>query len=271
MTNSPTVVIQSASDTSGGPPRGGRSTPSPGGRNEQLSAYTRPNLQRSVLALATSVVPFLGLWVLMLLWMKGFPDRARERALEGIQLAERLHHPQSIAYAHFHAGLIHIWRREPERAREHAHAVLELADTHEFPVWAAAGACLHGAAIAASGSVDDGLARFEVAIEQYRALQMPPVFWPALLQLNAGMLGLAGRPAEGVACVSEALDVIAELPEPQMMSSELLLLKGTLVLADANDAAEAEVWIERAVQRADELEAPMLQLRARMRVIGLIP
>jgi len=65
VTDSPNVVIRSASDTSGGPPRGGRSTPSPGGRNEQLSAYTRPNLQRSVLALATSVVPFLGLWVLM--------------------------------------------------------------------------------------------------------------------------------------------------------------------------------------------------------------
>ena len=45
----------------------------------------------------------------MLLWMKGFPDRARDRAYEAIQLAERLHHPQSIAYAHFHTGLIHMW------------------------------------------------------------------------------------------------------------------------------------------------------------------
>ncbi len=31
----------------------------------------------------------------MLLWMKGSPDRARDRAYEAIDLAERLHHPQS--------------------------------------------------------------------------------------------------------------------------------------------------------------------------------
>jgi len=33
----------------------------------------------------------------MLLWMKGFPDRALERASDAVQLAERLHHPQSVA------------------------------------------------------------------------------------------------------------------------------------------------------------------------------
>ena len=198
----------------------------------------------------------------MLLWMKGFPDRARERALEGIELAERLHHPQSLAYAHFHAGLIHTWRRESERASGHAQAVIAIGDVHDFAVWRAAGACLHGAAIAASGSVDAGLERFEAAIEQYRALRMPPVFWPSLLQLNAAILGWADRPNEGLVCCDEALAVIAELPEPQMMSSELLLLKGELLLARSSDGADAEVWFEQAVERADQLEGPMLQLRA---------
>jgi tetratricopeptide (TPR) repeat protein len=198
----------------------------------------------------------------MLLWMKGFPDRARERAVEGIQLAERLHHPQSLAYAHFHAGLIHIWRREAERAIAHAQAVIDVSDAHEFAVWGAAGSCLYGAALAASGSVDDGLARFEAAIDQYRALKMPPVFWPALLQLNAAILGMADRPAEGLARIDEALQVVAELPEPQMMSSELLLLKGELLLARSSDGVDAEVWFEQAVERADQLDAPMLQLRA---------
>ena len=47
----------------------------------------------------------------------GFPDQARDRAYEAIQLAERLHHPQSIAYAHFHTGLIHTWLRERDHAR----------------------------------------------------------------------------------------------------------------------------------------------------------
>ena len=46
------------------------------------------------------------------------------------------------------------------------------------------------------------------------------------------------------------------------MMSELLLLKGTLTVADSTRAAEAEDCFVRAVQRADQLEAPMLQLRS---------
>ena len=198
----------------------------------------------------------------MLLWMKGFPDRARTRGLEAIELAERLHHPQSLAYAHFHTGLIHMWRREGERASEHARVVIDLADAYDFSVWAAAASCLHAAAIAISGSVDDGLARLDAAMDQYRTLKTPPVFWPALLQLRSQVLLLANQPAEGLACIDEALDVVTALPEPQMLSSELLLLKAMLHLAQGDDASVAEGWFEQAVQRAVELDAPMLQLRA---------
>ena len=139
--------------------------------------------------------------------------------------------------------------------------MIDLADAHDFAVWGAAGACLLGAAIAFAGSVDDGLARFDAAIEQYRKLQMPPVFWPSLLHLNAGILAMAGLPADGLVCIDEALRVIGELPEPQMMSSELIGLKADLLLAAGNES-DAELWFERAVERADDLEAPMLQLRA---------
>jgi predicted ATPase/class 3 adenylate cyclase len=198
----------------------------------------------------------------MLLWMNGFPDRAREKAEEAVRLAERLRHPQSIAYAHFHTGLIHIWRREAERAAEHAQVVINVADAYDFPVWTAAASCLQGAAIAATGSAHDGLARFEAAMAQYRALKTPPVFWPSLLHLHASVLGLAGRPGEGIARIDEALQVVAGLPDPPTATSELLLLRGMLVLADSDDAAEAETWLVRAVQSADELDAPMLQLRA---------
>jgi hypothetical protein len=93
-------------------------------------------------------------------------------------------------------------------------------------------------------------------------LKSPPVFWPSLLQLHAAVLGLAGRPGEGVTRIDEALQVVAGLPEPHALSSELSLLKGSLLLAHSNDAGEAEVWFVQAVRRADQLAAPMLQLRA---------
>jgi hypothetical protein len=45
------------------------------------------------------------------LWMLGFPDRALERADGALALAHRLNHPFSLAYALFHTGLLHLWRR----------------------------------------------------------------------------------------------------------------------------------------------------------------
>ncbi len=155
-----------------------------------------------------------------------------------------------------------MWLRDAERAAERADVVIDIAAAHEFPVWTAAASCLQGAAMAANGFVDDGLARLEAAMEQYRVLKSPPVFWPSLLQFHAEALGMAGRPSDGVARVDEALRVVAALPEPQTLSSELLLLKGHLLLAHSNDPTAAEVWFVQAVERADRLAAPMLQLRA---------
>ena len=198
----------------------------------------------------------------MLLWMKGFPDQARERVYEAVQLAAELHHPQSMAYAHFHTGVVHTWLRESDPAVEHARVVIDIADTYQYPVWTAAGTCLQGAALAASGLVDEGLVRFETAMDQYRALKSPPVFLPSLLQYHAAILGAAGRPGEGVARIDEALSVLAGLPEPQLLFSELALLKGTLLLAHSNDTADAEAWFAEAVARAEQLAAPMLQLRS---------
>jgi predicted ATPase len=206
----------------------------------------------------------------MLLWMTGFPDQARDRADDAVQLAERLHHPQSMAYAHFHSGLIHMWRSDPASATEHAQAVIDISEAHEFPVWAAVGSCLRGATLAAMGSADQGLAILEAAVDRYRALKTPPVFWPSLLQLHAGVCGLAGRPAEGVLLVDEALAAMAGQADPQTMSSELFLLKGRLLLARSDDtAAEAELCLHRAVKSADELKAPMLQLRATLALAQL--
>jgi predicted ATPase len=197
----------------------------------------------------------------MLLWMTGFPDRARAHSAEAITLAERLHHPQSAAYAHFHTGLIHAWLRDSDQAAAHARIVIELGDAHDFNVWSAVGSCLLGVATAASGATDEGLAHFEAAMARYRELQSPPVFWPSLLHFRAMLLGMAGRPHEGLASVDEALDVIAGLPEPQTLASELLLVKGDLVLAQTRDAAAAEVWYERSLASAEQLDASMLRLR----------
>jgi predicted ATPase len=198
----------------------------------------------------------------LVLWMLGYADRAHARADDAVALSRRLNHPSSMAYAQFHAGLIDLWQRDHERARERAQAVVDIADEYEFPIWRAVGSCLHGAASAGIGSVDEGLTRIELAMSSYQRLRTPPVFWPLLLLLQAGALGLAGRSDEALILLDEAMEIARQKPG-ETLSSEFFLLKGELLLAvSTENAAGAELLFQRAVDTAAEVQAPTLQLRA---------
>jgi predicted ATPase/class 3 adenylate cyclase len=202
----------------------------------------------------------------MVLWMLGYPDRARERGHEAIALAEELGHPSSVAYAYFHTGLVHLWRREPDEVEACTRAVIDIADEHDFPLWRAVSSCLRGAALVENGSEEEGLALVEAAVSTYQRLQTPPVFWPLLLHIHAGACGAAGRGADGLALEDEAIE-IASASEGQTLASEFLHRRGELLLAVAPDLeAEVEVWLQRAVDEAAAVEAPMLQLRAALRL-----
>ncbi len=205
----------------------------------------------------------------LVLWMRGFPDRALKRANDAIALSKRLNHPSSMAYALFHTGLLHLWRREVELAHGCAQAVLDIAEEYEFPIWKAVGGCLRGAALAGLGSAEEGLTLIQRAINTYRGLKTPPVFWPLLLYLQAGACGLAAKPADGLGLINEAIEIAAQ-SSGRTLWSEFFQLKGDLLIALSRDnVAEAESWFQNAVNIAAEVQAPMLQLRASLRLSRL--
>ena len=76
------------------------------------------------------------------LWMLGYPDRALVRANRAVALATDLEHPFTLAYTLFHTGFLHLWRREPELARDRAVSALDIADEHDLRIWMALGSCL---------------------------------------------------------------------------------------------------------------------------------
>jgi predicted ATPase len=205
----------------------------------------------------------------LVLWMLGFPDRAGARANEAIELARRLNHPSSTAYAQFHAGLLNLWKRELELAQRRALIVLDIAEEHDFQIWRAVGSCLRGAAMAGIGSSDEGLKLIEEAMDKYQRMKTPPVFWPLLLYLNAGVCALAGRPGDGLILIDEALEITLD-SSGNTMGAEFFGMKGDLLLALSPDnAPEAESWLQRAVDVSAESQAPMLQLRAALRLSRL--
>jgi predicted ATPase len=196
-------------------------------------------------------------------WLLGHPDRALERTERAMALANELGHPFSMAYARFHAGLLRLWRREAEIAEAHAQAVLEIADEHEFRIWEAVGTCLYGAALAAVGQAEAGLAHIQRGMDSYQGLKSrPPVFWPMLLSMYVGVCGRTGRAAEGLKLLDEAVEAGGAHPG-NVLASDLYRLRAELLLQLSPDnSEEAESLLGQAIDVARSGEATLLELRA---------
>jgi tetratricopeptide (TPR) repeat protein len=213
------------------------------------------------------------------LWMLGYPDQAVDRVNAALDLAAELDHPFTSAYAHFHAGLLRLWRRDTEVALDLAVRLHELADEHEFRIWTAAGGCLLGAAQVDLGRFDQGLANIRDGIELYGELRSPPIFWPFLLFVSARASVTAGRPADALRPLETAIEILSPPPGAAVLP-ELHLLKGDLLAAlaatgaagpeasgpDAAGGSSAEAWYQRAFDRARQLDTRMALLRAATRL-----
>jgi predicted ATPase len=227
---------------------------------EAVAAY---DLQRPRVALGIGPYPtVVGLTTsAIFLWVIGYPDRAHKRGADSILLARQMNHPFSITYALFHNGLLNIWLKNYREAKEIADSLLEVADAHGFQIWQAVGSCLLGTTLVRFGSVENGLALIDQGLHAYQNLKTPPVFWPMLLHLCAGAYGAASKPEVGLHMLDEAIQVAESSAET--FTSEFLLLKGALLEALSSDnAAEAIALYEQAILNAQEVRAPMLELRA---------
>jgi hypothetical protein len=167
-----------------------------------------------------------------------------------------------MAYALFHTGFLHLWRREPELMRDRAGGLLDVADEHDLEIWRALGTCLLGAAKTGLGRPEEGLEQIADGIAMYRGQRSPPVFWPLILFVRAGACARSGRPSEGLGMVEDAIEIAGEGSGLTLLP-EFYLLKGNLLLAlpEANGSS-AGSWLSRAFDVAGGLDARMPQLRA---------
>jgi predicted ATPase/class 3 adenylate cyclase len=216
------------------------------------------------LGASPGVVPYTA--SALYLWLLGYPNRAVDRALGGLELARRLNHPFTLAYALFHVGYLDLWRRELKLVHERASGVLEIAEEHGYEVWRALALVLQGVAMAGLGRPGEGLARSDQGITLYQGLETPPVFWPLLLSVRARGFALGDRPADGLDPVDQAIELYGE--QVDILYPELPLLKGDLLLAVSGPGA-AEPWFQRAFDVSGEVEARMSQLRAAVRLTRL--
>ena len=203
------------------------------------------------------------------LWLLGFPDRAVGHANDALALAAELDHPFSSAFARFHSGLLHLWRREPEIVLDRAAGLLEVADRHDLKIWSAVGTCLMGAAQTGLGRFEEGLANIRRGMGLYQGLRSPPIFWGMLLFIQAGASHISGRSAEAIGPIDMAIEMMSP-GEGATVLPEFRILKGDLLVALATvggrDVSEAEHFYQSAFDHASQLKARMSQLRAATRL-----
>jgi predicted ATPase/class 3 adenylate cyclase len=198
------------------------------------------------------------------LWLLGRTDQAVARADAAIALATALDHPYSLAYALFHAGFLHHWRREPDLVAARATAALRIAEASDLPIWRALATCLLGASTSTLGRPAEGLRQIADGIDQYQDLRTPPVFWPFIRFIQAGSYVEAAMPEPALRLIDEAI----EMGGPTNPIAPLFhIVRGDLWLAGPRgDPAAAVASYEHAAAMAERLAARTPQLRAAARL-----
>ncbi len=151
---------------------------------------------------------YLG-WVL---WVLGYPERARVRAQESLALARQLSHPFSLGWALLGHGILHqfllAWREVQSVAEE----TLVLATEQGFADFVGWASALCGLALVRQGQHESGIAQLKQALRTRRAagsgLQVPG--WLGWLAVACGC---ADQADEGLDALDEALMLIEKTGE----------------------------------------------------------
>jgi predicted ATPase len=197
------------------------------------------------------------------LWLLGYPEQALAHLHNALTLAHALSHPFSLAFAGCYAATVSQYRRDVPAVHEQAEAAVALATGQGFPLWAAIGTSLHGWALAMQGQGEEGLAQVRQGIAAVRATGAA-LFVPYLCTLLAEVCGHLGHPADGLQALAEA-DTLVEQHEERYWEAEICRFRGVVLLRQpGTPQAEAEAWLQWALDVARRQEAKSLELRAAM-------
>jgi class 3 adenylate cyclase/predicted ATPase len=197
----------------------------------------------------------------IVLWHLGQPDAAERTADSALEVAGRIAHPFSLAFALDMAAAVHQFRRNAGRTLELAQRAVELSTEQGFPLWSAYGSLLCGWALAFHRRREAKTADLHEALMAWRATGAQ-VCGPYLLGLIAEACAEIDEPATGLPLVAEGLRRVAFTGE-RFWEPELLRLQGRLLDASSVPSTmEVERCLRAAVATARERGAKGLELRA---------
>ena len=196
-------------------------------------------------------------------WLLGYPEQALAHLHDTLALAHALAHPFSLAWARCMAAIASQFRRDVLAVHEHAEAAVALATAQGFPQWAALGTILRGWALAMQGQGEEGMAQVRQGIAAWRATGAVLIV-PYYCTMLAEVCDHLDHTEDGLQALAEA-HTLVEQQEERYWEAEICRLRGVLLLRQTMPPqAEAEAWLQRALDVARRQEAKSLELRAAM-------
>jgi tetratricopeptide (TPR) repeat protein len=194
------------------------------------------------------------------LYQLGYPDRARAKWREMLEVAQRSSVPYVLTVASFQTAQQNLVRGDGTAAQKHADETMALTEAFGFKSVSPLATTVNGAAQIAQGRYEEGIAGMRRGISAIRATGVPSPAW--FLCLLASGLGRIGRPQEGLEVLEEGFASVAKTGE-QIASPWLHRVKGELLLLqNPSDVAEAERCFRTAIEIARRQSARSAELRA---------
>jgi DNA-binding SARP family transcriptional activator/predicted ATPase/class 3 adenylate cyclase len=201
-------------------------------------------------------------------WLLGYPGQALRFGNQAKAVLQRAEHAFTASRAFFWSALLHQMRGEWSIVDRQADRLITSAEDQGYPVNMAIGHILRGAARAALGDGGLGIRELLDGLEAYSAAGTR-LYYPHFLCLLAGALRAKARPAQRLAVLVEASDLVEETGE-RYFEAEIHRLKGDLLLASGEaGGTEIAASYQRALNVARAQQARSLELRAATRLARL--
>jgi predicted ATPase/class 3 adenylate cyclase len=228
---------------------------------ERVLQLYNPNEHGALTAVAAYDMRALALTYLSAdLFILGHTEKALSYGEQAIAWSRQLNHPHTLGYALSFGAIVHLLRRDNEKAEAMTEEVLALAAAQNLPVWLPSANVFRGYLRVARGDTEAlAFARQGIAAKNAQGSVLNQ---PVFLSLLAASCERAGKADEALSLLAEAF-AIAERTGERWFEAELYRLRGDWLLVHCGGKeSEAETCFHRALALARQQAAKTWELRS---------
>ena len=193
------------------------------------------------------------------LWLLGYPEQARARNREALDLMEALDHPFSSAWASVLAAMLYKLLGEKQAVQDHVEIALKGSQERGLTLFLSWAKILQSAHLAEQGHHAQAVTQAREGLNIFPA-SGTEVWEPFYLAELAEIHGRAGELVEGLEMIAAALEINDRRGE-RWYEAEICRLGGELH-AQSSDQQEAAASFQKALEIAAAQNAKSLELRA---------